>query len=150
MTGQLVDPDTGEVTDLAGAPDVLLARTLDDLDAQRNELTDWRRAVAAEVLRRMDNAARWTIHAGPFKLHAPSPLAAEYDARPLWDDLQILIAAGRFGQEALDAAIEQVTTFKPRAAGLKALAKLGPDVAAVIERNTHTVEKPRGVRVTRI
>lgn len=146
----LVDPDTGEVFPIAAASDALLAVALDDLADHQRQLTSWRRALDDEVIARMDAAVRWTIHAGPFRLSAPSAApVAVYDAQPLRGALTALANAGRFGQGAVDAAVVVATTYTARAGGLKALAKLGPDVQEVIDRYTTRVDRPRSVRVSR-
>jgi len=145
----LIDPQTGELIDLDDATDLLIAQTLDDVDDLRGRLADYRSALGAEILRRMDARASWTTRAGGFKLSAPSPApVVSYDGAALWEELGRLAEHGRFGLEALDAAVRQVVTFKPRAAGIKALAKLGPDVAQLIDRHTTYVDPPpRRVRV---
>jgi hypothetical protein len=123
---------------------------LDALVEHKRETASWQRLIADEVLRRMDAAARWTIHAGMLKLWAPSPAPSlEYDARGLHDALAWLAEQGRFGREAVERAVEPVVTFKVHAGALKALAKLGPGVQAVIDQHTSAVERTRSVSVGR-
>lgn len=146
---QVVDTATGALVDLEAATDVVLVRALDAIVEHQRETTAWRRLVEGEVLRRMDYAAHWTIRAGGLELTKQGGPVVEYDAAALRTELETLVEAGRFGMDALEAAVAIVLTYKPKAAGLKALAKLGPDVADVIARNSRTVEKPRSVRVAR-
>jgi len=145
----LLDPDTGELVDLADAPYALIAQTLDDVDDLRRRLTSYRAALADEVMSRMDDAASWTVHAGVFVMTSNSPTTVEYDAPALWSALQTLAEQGRFGQAAIDRAVSQRVEFKVRANGITALRKLGPDVAQLIDAHGTTVDRQRSVRIAR-
>jgi hypothetical protein len=64
--------------------------------------------------------------------------------------LEELVADGLLSMEAVDAAVEVVTGFKARAAGISALRKLGGVVAEAVEECSVSVEKPRRVSVSRV
>jgi hypothetical protein len=147
---QLADPDTGELVDLGNATEDQLARALDAIADHYREIASWKRMVSDEVLRRMDSFASWTIHAGGLKLTAPSPAPQiAYDEPALREALETLADAGRFDHQAVERAVERVVTFKVHAAALKALAKLGDDVAMAIAGHATTLDKTRTVRVSR-
>lgn len=147
---QLADPHTGELVDLHVATEDVLARALDTLADRQREMSSWKQMISDEVLRRMDASASWTIHANGLKLTAPSPAPqVEYDAAALRVALDDLADAGRFDHEAVERAVERVVTFKVHAAALKALAKLGDDVALAIATHATNLDKRRAVRVSR-
>jgi hypothetical protein len=147
----IVDPRTGEAVLIHDA-------TLDQLAACREWIRDLEHTtreakglIDAEVVRRFDATAKWSATVAGFKLSAPSPApAVEYDAQELRGRLEELVADGVLSMDAVDAAVEVVTGFKARAAGINALRKLGGPVAAVVEECSRVVEKPRRVSVSRV
>ncbi len=145
----IVDPRTGEAFPLQHATTETIARWLTEVRETEQALRDAKRIVTDEVTARMDTAASWTLPAGPYKLKSQSPTPeVQYDAQALRNDLEELAAQGVITQDAVDAAVQIVVTFNPRAAGINALRKL-PAVAQVIDRHCSPVERVRRVSVSR-
>jgi len=147
---RLFSPTTGAELDLGDAGTNELAAMRAYIRDLEEDLRLAKQALDAEVLRRMDQAAKWSWSGDGWKLMAPSPApATEYDAAQLRARLDELAAEGVLDASAVDAAVEKVTTLKVRAAGVKALAKLGGAVAQAVADCSRQVEKPRRVTVSR-
>lgn len=146
-TGVVADPATGEVLDLATATTDALAAYLANVRDLEHTLREHKKAAQAEVLRRMDNAAQWTVTVGEWKLSGASPAPkVTYDAEALAAELQQLVDDDLLAPAAATKAVEQVTSWKVRQAGVNALVKLGGAVADVVAR--HRVEEPKERRVS--
>lgn len=148
----LIYPSTGRSIVLSDATDADLAGFVDDVDEWRSRATEAQALARAELLRRMDSATRWTMHAGGFKVSAPSPspIRSVDDPAALRDELRAL-ATNEIMREVIDEAVPlhmpapYVTANLP---ALDRLRKLGGEVKAAIER--HIVETPREQRPVRI
>lgn len=143
---EVLNPTTGEVLDLASASTDELAAVLDKLKSFTEAVTDFRRDVTDEVLRRMDKRGLWTVHLGGVKVTGASPAAVEYEDLPgLWRKLQALVPdvleAG-----AIDDALTTKTEWTTKAKGINALKKL-PAAAAIIAEHERPSSKRRSVRV---
>lgn len=146
---RVVHPVTGQVVDLDGPIDQLAQFLADarDIDAA---VKDAKRAVTDEVLRRADADAAWTIHLPGVKLSMPSPAPVEdWDELELREALLTLADEGVISVEAVDRAVEPVVTYKIRAAGVKALRKLGGRVAEAIDSRARETQRTRYVKVER-
>ena len=148
--GIVASPTTGEVIDLATAPTETLAAYLDGVRDLERRLREQKAMATAEVLARMDREGRWTATLGDWKLTAPSPEPRRvYDAAALRADLEQLVADDLIAPAAAARAVEEVTTLKVSAAGVKALEKLGGPVADAVERHRTLETRDRRVSVTR-
>lgn len=128
----LVQPATGEVIDLR-APSVDLAIALDQVRDLESKLREVKGEVGGELLRRMDQAREWTMREGDYELRAPSDAPKEeWDVDRLVVVLTDLVDKQLITSSAMDAAVEQVIEWKPRAKGLNALRK-SPALAEAID-----------------
>lgn len=144
---QVVSP-SGEVLSL-DSPTEDLATWLAEVREHESLLRETKRAVTQELLARMDKLAHWTINAAGLKLTGQSPaVVEEWDGAELRTALLELFDNGTLSIEAVDAAVEQVTTWKPKKAGINALRKL-PHVAPIIEGLRQEREPDRRVTVSR-
>lgn len=114
-------PITGEILDLA-------LRDLDELAALRDELGELKRVIDStlagvdlEVTARLDHENTRSARIGEWELTTEAPDEDVWDAGELGIVLEALVQAGRLSRRAAEAALEPVTTFKPRA---RELAKL--------------------------
>ena len=140
---------TGEIISL-GAPTDILAECVDHLKDVRSQLNEALGEIDRELLARGDREAQWTVHAGPWKVSMDSPAPkVDYNGETLYHDLAALAVKGVISHEALDAAVEIITGYKVKVAGVNRLKKLGPKVVEVIERSASTSERRRSVRVER-
>lgn len=142
-------PGTGEVVDLAGPTDDL-ARVLAEIREHEQELRTLKSILAEEVHRRMDTEAKWTQRTEHFEVKGESPERVEYDPEALSKTLDDLLEVGAISLGAADAALEEVTTYKPRVRGLNALIKLGGEVRERVEACQRPVDKPRRLSVKRL
>lgn len=147
---QVVSPITGELFEL-DRPSIDLARLLQDVRDAESMLREAKRVVGDELLRRMDQAASWTIRLeGGLTVKSSSPAAVEqFDAPELHDDLMALVDEGVLTVEAADAAVETVVSYKARKVGINALRKLGGRVAEIVNAHARSEEPTRYVSVTR-
>jgi hypothetical protein len=144
---EVLNPVSGELVPLDGATNTLAEYLLDVRDLE-SRLREAKSLVSREILKRMDYYASYTIEFPGIKVSGDSPAPTiEYDAKTLHDDLALLAEADVFAPEALEAAIDIITTYKVKRAGLKALEKLGPAVRDVIEKHAHEAERDRRVSV---
>lgn len=146
MTDIVIRP-TGAVVDLTGPTD-LLGRALHEIREWEWQLRDAKREITGEVLRRMDERARWTVRAGDVTLKGQSPDSVEYDADALLAALQALAADGVIAQEAVAEAVEQVVMLKVRTRGVQALRKLGGPVREAVDGCARPSGRDRRVQVT--
>jgi hypothetical protein len=148
-TRLVIHPATGEVISLDGdtAP---LARFLTEVRELEQQLRDEKRIVTRELIDRMDREARYTLHTDGLDIKGDGPkIPTDYEAEPLRAELQEFVEAEVITQEALDRAVEPITTYKARAQGLNALRGLGDQFAAVIDRHAHPKENyERRVSIT--
>jgi hypothetical protein len=143
-------PFTGEIIELATADINDLARLLADVKDYQSRLNEAKSLLSQEVLRRQDQAAKWTTPAGGYVLKGSSPAPQEeFDALALREDLLGLVDEGALGIEAVDAAVETIVTYKARKAGVNALRKLGGVVAQIVDRHARPIEKARYVSIVR-
>lgn len=145
---EIVEPATAEIIDIETADDERLGEFLERLDQDLERLRDLRTIVDRELVARMDRAASWTRHAGPYKLTAPSPRPSEE-----WSGQELRVALSTFSFDqldpaALDAAVEVVTDYKVKKAGVNALRALGGEIAATVERLRR--ERPKGHRPVKL
>jgi hypothetical protein len=143
-----LDPVTGQILELAKMSERDLGEFLDAAKLHVGLVREAQRAVKDEVLRRMDRACEWTIHAkGGFEISGDAPGRTTYDVEVLRRELAGLVKNGTISKEARDRALKRETVYKPVASGINALRKLGGEVAKSIERAERAAEKPRDVRV---
>lgn len=144
VSTSLANPATGEVVDLA-APDDALARCLEEVKALESELREYKAEVGRELLVRMDANASWTVKvAGGLRLESESPGLLEYDAEALHAELLALIEAEKITRKAANEALGLTVEKKVKKRGVKALEKLGGEVAEAIARTAS--KKPAGAR----
>ncbi|MBA3688442.1 MAG: hypothetical protein H0W81_06410 [Chloroflexi bacterium] len=143
-------PITGEVLDLSTADTGKLARARDEILDIERQFREVKHALDAEVLARMDRAAKWTLRADGLKLEGTSPgRKSWYDGPALREALMGLVDAGVIDVAAADAAVETVVTYKPSVRGIKALRKLGGEVEQAIGEHEELVDVTRRVSVSR-
>ena len=147
---ELVHPSTGEVL-TAQSSNEQLASFLNELTDRKHRIQEWKSTVDQEILDRMDDEASWTVLAGEYKLVGQSPApVTKYDCEQLAEVLNDLVGKGEISSDAALRALQIETVYKPQAAGVKALLKLGGDVAKRIEGCISEVPRDRrSVRVTR-
>ena len=105
--------------------------------------------MSAELLSRFDREAKWTAHVGDLKITGDSPAPAEsWDGADLFAALTDLVEAGVISIDAVNAAVQVETVYKPRKAGLTALRRLGGRAAEVVDALAQSVEKDRRVTVS--
>lgn len=145
-----VSPATGQVVDLDAKTEDL-AQVLDDTREMEYKLRYFKEAVSAEVLRRMDRQAEWTMREGEYELRSISPAPKiDWAGDELALVLDELVAEGRIDQGAKEAALETEISYKPKARGLNALLKLGQDVASRLLPHRAEAERKRYVTVRRL
>lgn len=145
----VVNPATGEALVIRAARTDDLGGFLAAVREQKQLVDEWVRAVTAEVLRRQDADASWTTHTRSWTLQGgASRESTEYDAEGLYDALGEYVEAGVITESARNNAVERVYEYKAKANGIKALAKLGGEVAEVIKQHTTRTEKARRVSVS--
>jgi hypothetical protein len=150
-TVRLFDPATGEELQLATAPTDQLAEMRAYIRDLEEDLRLAKQALDGEVLKRMDQRAMWSWAGNGYTLKAPSPApVVEFDAEQLRGRLEELVAEGLLSMAAVDAAVEVVTSFKARVAGINALRKLGGTVAEAVAECATEVDKPRRVSLGRV
>jgi hypothetical protein len=149
-TLEVVHPGTGEIITIRDADDEQLARFLDEIRDYEHRLREAKTIVTREVLARLDHDGRWTRHAGPFTLSAPSPAPSEsFDGEKLSAALFELAGEGEITVTAVQRAIKTEIVYTPVTGELKALRKLGGNVKATIDAHSTPVERRRYVTVTR-
>jgi len=150
-TVRLFLPSTGEELQLASAPTDQLAEMRAYIRDLEEDLRLAKQALDAEVIARFDREAVWSWRGNGYTLKAPSPMPQiEFDAEQLRGRLEELVAEGLLSMAAVDAAVEVVTSFKPRVAGINALRKLGGAVAEAVAECSTEVDRPRRVSLGRV
>lgn len=146
---RIFDPRSGEEIVLADADSETLAFLRDAIRAAEEDQRLAKQQIDAEVIGRMDFHRKWTMHAGEYTMTAPSsdPVVEIPDPAALHSELMAFVDAGEVSIEAIDAAVEQVITFKARKRGLDALRKGGGEIAEVIAKHEKQVMPPRRVTV---
>lgn len=145
----LVHPQTGELLDLNSAEADEIARWIESVREWEANARAAKQLASEELLRRMDQAASWTLRAGDYELKGESPNRVEYAIEDLRGTLTNLVASGAITEEAAEAAVKVETTYKPAKRGINALLKLGGDVAEAVSAAARPVERPRRVTVGR-
>lgn len=118
----LTHPTTGEVLDLAEAQPEALADAVVQSEQLRGELADLESVISAELVRRLDRSASWTMRVGDpagarqFEIKAPSPDAGTtgYDAELLLQELRALVERGTIDASAAGRALERTVTITLR------------------------------------
>lgn len=148
---RLFDPASGEELDLASCSDETLAGLRDLIRDAEEEQRIAKRKIDAAILHRMDFQRKWTLHAAGWTLTAPSPeqVLEIDDAAALHADLMGLVDAGMLAVDAVNDAVEQVVTFKPRKRGLAALRRGGGEAAEIVAAHEVRVDPVRRVSVKR-
>jgi hypothetical protein len=151
MTG----PGTGEMVTADGLPLTLdspsadLARGIAELDEHLAQVTDLKNELRQELLRRLDQNAKWVAHVPGFKITGDTPKETEtWDGADLYSRLSDLAEAGTISIEAVNAAVSVETVYKAKKAGLNALRALGGDAAVVVDELA--VKVPKGNRSVRV
>jgi hypothetical protein len=145
-THQVIVPHTGEVLSLDSPPEELAA-LLTEVKEVESRLRELKGEVSVEIHRRMDMARKWTMAAGDYVLAGKSDaLVTEYDPDLLAVVLTQLVDEGAITPDAMDEALESVSTWKVRKAGINALRK-SAKFAELIDA-CGTEKEPEGRRVT--
>lgn len=145
----VVHPDTGEVIDLATATAEQLGDVKTAIRALEDRARHAKRLLDEHILAMMDRQAKWTLHAGSYKLtgQSPAPKTEIPDPAALKAALSELVDQGVLDAGAVDTAVETVITYKPSVRGLNALRK-HPAAAPVIEAHEQQVDPVRRVSVS--
>lgn len=146
----LVNPATGQVLNLLEADHA-------DLGEYVEAVRDWeamarvaKRVVSAELHRRMDRAAKWSLAGrGGLTIQGESPERVEWDAAELRRLLRDLVAEELISEGAARAALKREVVFTPSKRGINALRKIGGDVKARIDAIAHEPGKPRSIKLSR-
>lgn len=146
---QFASPVTGEVLTLA-SPDADLAQYMADIRELESQIREHKALINRELLARLDKRRNWTLHLeGGLKLSAPSDEPGEeWDGAGLHEALCRLTDEELITEEAVDAAVEIVTEYKVKKAGVNALRK-NARLAEVVNRFCEPAEKRRYVSVGR-
>lgn len=148
MTSLAIIPTTGEQLDLT-APDEQLVEWFDELRDAERQVKEIRDAIAGEITARCDRRAKWSFSAHGLKVSVPSPAPkTEWDIDALRSTLASMQAEG-LDEDAVDAALEPVVTWKVRLSGLNAIRKLSTDHADRIDACGVQVDPVRRVSVRR-
>lgn len=143
----LLDRTSGELIDLTEATTDRLAEVLLTTRELEAELRSAKALVSREVHRRMDREAKWTARVGGYELRGQSPERVEYDPEELGRRLRVLRRSGLVSPAACRNALERVVSARPRKAGIRALLKLGGEVAEAVCACERPVESERRVSV---
>jgi hypothetical protein len=129
----VIQPATGEQLSL-DAPDDQLALALDSIRTLEGQLRDVKSAIGAELIARLDLAAKWSRDIpGVGKISAPSSAPDEsWPAAELREGLLAFVDVGSLTIEAVDAAVEQEIAYKLHKTGVNALRKRGGPIAELI------------------
>ncbi len=150
-TVRLFSPSTGAELDLAAAATDELAEMRAYIRDLEEDLKLAKQALDAEFTGRCDREARWSWAGNGYTLSVPSPApAVEYDGEHLRTRLGALAAQGVITWAAVDEAVAEVVTYKPRVAGINRLRKLGGAVAEAIDACATQVERARRVTLGRV
>jgi molybdate-binding protein len=143
-------PGSGEVVSLDDSTDTLAGHRL-WLKEMAEAMRAAARTIDDEILRRGDAEVTWTYRGGGLLVTMDGPGRKVYDAEPLRGELLALVARGvGITADAVDKAIKVETTYTAQANGIKALRKLGGEVADAIARHESDNPRPRQVRVARV
>jgi hypothetical protein len=145
----LVNPRTGEVLGLLEADDGELGEYIEAVRDWEHMAKVAKRVVSAELHRRMDSEARWTMHAGPLTIQGESPDRVEWDAAELRPLLRALVAEELISADAAQAALKREVVFTVSKRGVNALRKIGGAVKARIDAIGHEPGKPRAIKLSR-
>lgn len=144
------NPQTGELLELATAPTADLAAWLDAVRWMEGEQRDAKRQVQAEIIKRMDTDASYTLREGDYELSGDSPKPVEvFDVEPLAADLDDLVAEGIISADARARVIVETVERKVALREIRKLMNLGGVVASVVERHRTEAPRERRVRVKR-
>lgn len=149
ISPKLVHPASGEILDLS-KPDEDLAAWLYEIRDVESRLKEVKGELTREFYHRLDKAAKWSRLVGEYEVkgESPEPVTA-YDGNQLWDVLSTFVEDGLLSQEALETAVEQVISYKPKLAGVKAARKVDPQIAEAIDACSYEVEKRRYITIKR-
>lgn len=142
-----MNPTTGELLELASTPtDVLAEQYREVSNFVQNGARAFQRAVADELLARMDHEREYTVHVGHWTVEGDSANRTEIDdAQGLYEELTALAASGVVSQEAVEKGFK--TERKAVRSGLNALKRVPGPVRDAIEAREVQSQRPRQVRV---
>lgn len=131
----VVHPATGEVLHLTGET-ADLVRWLQEVRDMESQIRDVKRLVTRELIARMDRDVRYTLQIGDLDVKGDGPIPPTvYDGQQLRQALTEYVDADVITQDTLDRAVEVTQEYRPRAAGINALKRLGGGVALTIEQH---------------
>lgn len=143
---RLMDPDTGELVDLADASRELCSRVLGRTELAIQDHLDYlrsaKRVIGARLIKMMDENVSWTTYSRGVKVSAPSPTAGTvtYDPELLDSILAGLVAKKVISEEAKQKAVSQRVETVTHPAGIKALLKI-PKAARAMKRAQRVAEQ---------
>lgn len=114
---------TGELLVLSEATTSDLADARRAVSDQRQECERLARVIDRELTHRLDFEGRRSATVGGFKLTGTAPTREVVDGEALHAALTTLVEAGAISAEALERAVEVVTTYTPRKAEVNLLRK---------------------------
>lgn len=145
------NPVTGEVLDLATAPDADLAAWLDAVKSMEQSQRSAKKVVQEELLRRMDRNASYTVREGVWEVTGDSPKPqVHYDVEPLAADLDELVLSGLLTEEARSRVIIETVERKVSQREANKLLNIGGPVAEAVARHRTESPRDRRVRVKRV
>lgn len=110
MSTELTVPGTGELIDVARAPDELLAYAHDAIADVERDLKSDKRRLADELARRLDHEGRRSADAGAFHVEVNAPTERQWNVDELRGVLADLVAEGTISQAKAQACIK----FEPK------------------------------------
>lgn len=149
---EIANPNTGELIDLDTVATNDIALLVDESADERAVRARFERALKAELLERLDKAAKRSFVAGDYKLEAGQPKVWDTDETGLRAALLKLVAEDRLAIEAVDAAVPKETIVKAKRSGLKMLHEHADErVRTVVGDYDRRVENTsRTVRISRV
>lgn len=147
---QFANPISGEVLTL-DSPDEDLSRYLNDLREYKSVISEHKRMVDRELIRRMDKRAKYTFHfPGGLKISAPSPKPEEsWDGAELRAALMEFVDRDVLSIETVTDAVEQSIEYTVKKRGVNSLRALGGEIGELIEALCTKSDRDRYVSVGR-
>lgn len=111
---KVTHPTTGEIIDIVPATDtVTLADVRDAIIAHENDVRDVKRAIDAELTRRLDFEGTRSATVPGFKITTMAPTKTEWDGRVAYTRLRRLVRDGLISKDRADACVRRETVYKP-------------------------------------
>ncbi len=146
---EVLDPLTGELVNLITADLDDLAGWLDHVREYKRMCDQALNVVQERMYREIDPGGQWTVIRPNWKITGTSPApTVKYDGERVYKAARKLVKDGLLTKDAAGKAVERVVSFKARVAGIQALSKISPVIAAAFEEcSTEEPKLSRGLNV---